>query len=226
MKRLMLMAAISFILAISLSFINAIQYVEVPSSFSYYVEGEKTHLYDFSTNAGIDRMAYRYEVSSKPPSYKNEPSILFNTLEYSNISSYDDTYQIDAASNGYYASHRFVFNIHENVSNISKLKIFWRGAGLYILVFGQNYYPISSGSGITLYAWNYSSFSYDEINSTSTYNVMNISAYISPQYYISSTGELTILAVENSASSFIFLFALYSIIATDYVSAEVTYTGG
>jgi len=218
--------AISFILAVSSSFMNAVQYGNVKSFFSYTVLGEKTHLYDFSLNAGIDRFAYRYEVSSNPPSYKNEPSMLFTSSQYSNVSSYDGVYQIDAATIGSYASHRFVFNISENVSNVTGARLFWRGAGLYVLVIGGNYYILSSGNGVTMYAWNYSSLSYDEINFTSSSDVTNLSADINPQYYISSSGEVNLLLVENSASTFILFFVIYSVIATDYVSLEITYTGG
>ncbi len=220
MMRKLTWAAILSFLFLLLSFLNASQIVENVAEYSFSVEKLKTRLYDFSSNASVDRWAYGYDNASLPPSQPDIPSIEFNSLQYFNVSYNDDVYQVDAGSNGEYACHRFVFTIYE--SNISKINIFWRGAGICLLVWGGNYYIVPSRSGAKLYAWNYSSSHYDEITNTASYNVVNLSANLS-LHYVGIDGKVILLVEQTSKTMLLWLFNLFSVIATDYVSVEVEY---
>jgi hypothetical protein len=57
-----------------------------------------THVYDFSAGPGVDKWAYRKEVSGNPPSTCDVPNTEFITAEYNNISADDGTYQKDSGS--------------------------------------------------------------------------------------------------------------------------------
>ncbi len=220
MRKLALITVLSLLFLFS-AFLNAIQVEKSSMSYSFGIKKLKTRLYDFGTNASIDRWAYRYDAAGMPPP-SGVPNIEFDASEYTNISSYDNTYQIDVGGNARHAAHRFVFTIYENKSNITNLNIFWRGIGAYLLLWNGLYYIIPSGSGVIIYAWNYTSSTYDEILNTNSYNAINLSANISLDY-ISSSGELTLLA-EQKSTTFLFGWLLfYSVIATDYVSVEVEY---
>jgi len=220
MKKLALAATLSFLFLFS-AFLNAFQFEKSSLNYSFGIEKIKTRLYDFGINASLDKWACRYDAANMPPS-PGVPSIEFNALEYWNISRYDNVYQIDVGGNIRHAAHRFVFTIYENKSNITNLNIFWRGLGVYLLWWNGQYYIIPSGSGIVIYAWNYTSSIYDEILNTTSYNTVNLSTNISLDY-ISSSGELTLLAEQRSTTFLFGWLRFYSVIATDYVSVEVEY---
>jgi len=197
------------------SFLESIQFEKSNLNYAFSIEAIK--IYDFSINASVDRWAYRKDVSERPPQY-GAPSKEFINRQYQKIAYDDGIYQSDTARKNRYAAHRFVFTIHENRSRIKNVRIFWKGAG-FLSAFGL---PIPYGSGFTLYAWNYSSSSYDEIFSTNSYDVFNVSKNVSLDY-VNGSGEITLLAEQNSVTTRIFFITIYSVIETDYVCVEVKY---
>ena len=190
------------------------QYSEAGISSSYTVSGASynTTTYDFSTGAGVDRWAYRIDVSQNPPPTNSVPSTEFNTVQYSRISSDDGVFQVERASMWNYASHRFVFHIYQN--NITLLHIVWNGIGRHDIL----------TDGLTFYIWNHTGASYEVLDSTNSYPEVYLEANISSgvNNYIDGSGNLTLLAVQNSPS-FRFFWNFYSRLATDYVKVDVTY---
>ena len=215
---------ISLFFLLFFSILNATQFEKSSLNYSFSIGKIKTKIYDFSQNASIDRWAYRKNARRLPASY-GRPNREFNDRQYSRISSNDDVYQEDTARDKRYAAHRFVFTIHENKNNITSLSIFWKGAGIYSLYLLGIENNLSSGSGFKLFAWNYSSNSYDEIFNTTSYNVFSVSKNISLDYIDNNTGNLTLLVEQNSQSRSIIqgLLEYHSTIKTDYVYAEVKY---
>jgi len=171
-------------------------------------EGLAIKTYDFSNNASIDRYAYRYQIYSAPPSSNDIPSIEFSPSQYQNISYDDGIEQIERASLGYYASHRFVFNIE----NASLLHITWKGRG---------WHDFWLWNGAILYIWNYSSGSYELLDYTTGSSITILEGVITnPSNYIQN-GNITILVVQNGYSFRWWLWTFHSYIATDYIKLEV-----
>jgi len=215
--------ALLFALAVSALFagsaysniLYANQHAECSLSYSYTILGSSynTTTYDFSSGAGVDKWAYRRGITQRPPPTNNLPSTEFNLVQYGRISSDDGSFQNERASPGNYASHRFVFHIYQD--NITLLHISWNGRGIHDIL----------PDGATLYIWNYTSSSYEVINSTNSnlevYLGANISFGIS--HYIDSSSNLTLLVTQNYLSFQFFIWSFYSRLATDYIKVDVTY---
>ena len=222
--------ALTIALAISAIFTGSVysnilyanQYEMFNTPFSYIIMGESTTTYDFSNGASTDKWAYRREDNQNPPSANNVPSVEFNLAQYNRISADDGVRQGERASSGNYAAHRFVFTINESIENITKIDILWNGIGVYAFRLGGSWVPVSGG--VTLHIWNYNTSSYETLNVTASMAEGNVTASITSNIsnYINGSGKLILLIEQNSASWLIF----YSLLATDYIKADVTYTGG
>ncbi len=177
-----------------------------------------THTYNFSHNASIDRWAYRYQSGNNPPSDNSTPSTLFTSSQYATIAANDGIMQEDFADNRRYASHRFVFQIKENLSEIERIEILWNGIG-------SNEGWISGYDGATLYVWNYSSGSYEMLASTSAGYEVNLAATIyNVSHFIDGSNSLIILVEQNMYSRRLWggFFLVRSHLATDYICVNVT----
>lgn len=178
------------------------------SPVSYYL-----HKYDFSSGAGINKWAYRYQVNATPPKNNNIPSTEFDSSQYSNIGANDGTMQKDNADlEGYYAAHRFVFQISEDITNIEQIGIFWNGRGR------SN--GLGGADGETLYIWNFSSNQYKEIASSSSRKEIDLTKTISSdiENFIDENGDIIILVEQNSDYGIFRTSQLW----TDYVYVNIT----
>lgn len=172
------------------------------------VASAATTTYDYSSGAGTNKWAYLEECSVKPPSGNSEPNTEFSSGEYNNINENDGTMQENEASVGSYAAHRFNFTISENIDSISQIYVFWNGIGLDTLLL----LPIN---GATLYIWNYDSGSYEQLNTTSDENEVDLTGTITSNIgnYMDANGHLIILVEQNSKTS---TLLVASKIYTDY----------
>ena len=189
----------------------------------YHPEGPTTAspTCDFSTGAGINKWAYKYEVEVTPDT-NNVPSEEFSPGEYTKIAADDNTnYQSnDALNDEYTAAHRFNFSISGNPSYITKINVTWNGKGIFDP--GQ----CEGGSdGAILYIWNKTSGEYDEWDDNSDADDVyltgeNASSAIN---YISSSSIVTILVKQKGYSCGECGDCL-STIETDYVKLNYTIT--
>ena len=180
--------------------------------------------YDFATGAGIDKWAYRYQTDAKPPAANDVPGIEFmsNTNpkkdQYVKISTDDRKMQsdsTDAVDN--YSTHRFVFDITQSVGDIVKIEVLWNGKGAH---------TDRKKSGATLYIWNCTSGAYEELANTTSNKEVYLTGEMTAEIgsYIGATGNLTILAEQNSAHALKGKRSLMSKIGTDYVKVDITHT--
>ena len=169
--------------------------------------------YDFATGAGSDKWAYRKQHNAKPPVTNDVPSIEFKSREYGRISKDDRKVQRDSTRlNGYYAVHRFKFDITQPVGSIVEIAVLWTGAGTHA--------DKEAVQGATLYLWNFNSGAYEQLNITSSKKEVYLTGMITENVgnYIDTTGNLTILVEQNSPQG-----GKASKISTDYVKVDITY---
>jgi len=159
---------------------------------------------------------YRYQAFNKPPPDNSTPSIQFTSSQYSRISADDGVFQEDYGDNGGYAAHRFVFRIEEDLGDIESINILWNGIGN-----NRGIWPINNGA--SLYIWNYTSASYEMLNSTSSGNEINLTATIHNISNFIDESHRIILLVEQNIYSYSFgwwdIFLSY--LATDYICVNV-----
>ena len=161
-------------------------------------------IYDFSTGAGVDKWAYKDEMSGN-----DAPNILFTTGNYLNIAVDDGTRQMDSAqTDEYYAAHRFVFTITE--ADPTALTAAWNGIG----------YHDSETNGATLYIWNFNTVEYEELDTTTSSMEQTLTATLTSNLgdYIDINDMVIIIVVQNHLTYADF----YSNIETDYVKLVVT----
>lgn len=172
--------------------------------------------YDFTTGASSDKWAFRKQHYAKPPLTNNVPNIVFTPTQYNKIKVNDGIYKVDASSaNGYYAIHRFKFDLAEPESSITKLDILWDGAG----------YIRWGTRGATLYIWNFETGAYEQLDRKTNKKVTlegTIAGNI--EDYIDDDGSLIIIAEQNSAQWRFWRWTFRSRLGTDYVKVDVTYT--
>ena len=170
--------------------------------------------YDFSTGTGSDKWAYRYQHDAKPPTTNNVPRIKFPPPQYDKIKTEDGTMRVDASSRrGYYAIHRFKFDIAEQEENMTGISVLWTGRGFRR--FGTH--------GATLYIWNFSAGKYEQLDrkndtcitleGTITNNIGN---------YVDSDGTLIIIAEQNTPQWRFWRWPFRSRLDTDYVKVDIT----
>jgi len=168
-----------------------------------------THVYDFSTGAGVNKWAYRYQVGANPTA--NDPSTVFTAVQYANISVDDDLKVNDVTTtNGNYAAHRFNFSIAESAPE--KINVTWIGRGYRGAVGGQD-------EGATLYIYNFTSGTYEQLASTTLDTEVTLTGEktSSISSYINS-GNATVLVKQNYPHG----LQGASYIETDYVRLVVT----
>ena len=178
---------------------------------------EKATTYDFSTGAGVDKWAYRFQVEPKTPITNGVPDIGFTDDEYTLISENDHKLQKDSTDTyDYYAAHRFIFNISESVDSIVEIDVQWTGKGVTR--------DRRQEHGATLYIWNTTPGYYRELGNTTKRQRETLTGVITanPENYIDTDGILTILVVQNAYQSTPRGRALVSMLSTDYVRADIT----
>jgi len=185
-----------------------------------YLYGAVVTTYDFKTGAGINKWAYRYQYNAKPPATNDVPDIEFTSAQYNRIKIDDGRMQIDASSsNGYYAIHRFKFDIAEPEAIITKLDVLWDGAG----------YILWGTRGATLYIWNFKTGEYEQLDrKTDIFITLEGSITENIGDYIDDNGSLIIIVEQNSPQRkfwwWFWWWKFRSYIGTDYVRVNVTYT--
>ncbi|HID19446.1 MAG TPA: hypothetical protein EYP28_00675 [Methanophagales archaeon] len=226
MKKGLVILAIVFLFA-SIACVNGVEY-------SANVIEPPVITYDFSTGASSDKWAYRYQHDDKPPATNDVPDIVFTSAQYDKIKVNDDLYQADASSaNGYYAIHRFKFEIAEPEVAITKLDILWDGEG----------YIRWGTRGATLYIWNFETGSYEQLDRSTgslskrlhkkmkrirdidklTYRTLEGTITDNIRDYIADDGSLIIIAEQNSPQRRFWWWTFPSRISTDYVKVDISY---
>ena len=180
-----------------------------------------TTTYDFTTGAGLDRWAYRYQTDAKPAA-NDVPDIEFmsNTNpkkdQYVKISTDNRKMQSDSTDlEGYYAAHRFVFDVAQPVEDILTIEVLWNGKGAH---------TDKKKSGATLYIRN--GAGYEELASTTSNKEVYLSAELTGGFgnYIDANGYLTVLVEQNSAQTVKGKKEYVSTLSTDYVKVDITHT--
>ena len=183
-----------------------------------------TTTYDFTTGAGLDKWAYRYQTDAKPPAVNAVPGIEFVTAtkpnkdQYVKISTDDRKMQrdsTDAVDN--YSAHRFVFDIMQPVEDILTIEVLWSGKGTY---------TDRKKSGATLYIRNCTSGAYEELANTVSNKKVYLTAEMTAEIgsYVDATGNMTVLVEQNSAHAVNGKRSLVSKLSTDYVKVDITHT--
>ena len=187
------------------------------------VTATATATYDFATGAGIDKWAYRYQTDAKPPAANDVPGIEFMSDtnprkdQYVKISTDNRKMQSDSTDlEGYYAAHRFVFNITQPVEDILTIEVLWNGKGAHTDRKG-------SVAGATLYIWN--GTGYEELDNTTSNKKVYLSAELTGGFgsYIDANGYLTVLVEQNSAQTVKGKKEYVSTLSTDYVKVDITH---
>jgi len=188
------------------------------------VESSDLATYDFTTGAGIDKWAYRYQTDAKPAANGTTPDIEFmnNTNprkdQYVKISTDNRKTQSDSTDmEYYYAAHRFVFNITQPVEDILTIEVLWNGKGAH---------TDRKKSGATLYIRNGTSGAYEELDNTTSNKEVYLSAELTGGFgnYIDADGYLTVLVEQNSAQTVKGKREYVSKLSTDYVKVDITHT--
>jgi outer membrane protein assembly factor BamB len=183
-----------------------------------------TATYDFATDAGIDRWAYRYQTGAKPAANDTTLGIelMSNTNpkkdQYVKISTDDRKMQSDSTDmESYYAAHRFVFDITQPVEDILTIEVLWNGKGAH---------TDRTKSGATLYIWNEISGAYEELANTTSNKEVYLTAEMTAEIgsYVDATGNMTILVEQNSAQTAKGKREYVSKLSTDYVKVDITHT--
>lgn len=162
-------------------------------------------VYDFSNTtpgvAGTDHFAYEKTDFDGNISVVN--LVDSATVTYSQIESCNSVKYQTAANDTCYAAQRFKFEIDE--TDAQELKVTWNGTGS-----GET-------NGATLYLWNDNTNTYDNVASSTTSGVIELTytENTSPAYYIDS-GFVNVLVVQNSATTST-LPPTTSTLQTDYV---------
>ena len=188
-------------------------------------------IYDFTTQIGKDRWAFRKHHFAKPPADNGDPDDQFKKKQYIHIEYNDGEMQEDvSAAERFYAIHRFDFSIAEPEEAVTKIDILWDGKGEHDC----------GTDGATLYIWNFGTGAYEQLdNSTDVYITLEGSVTASIGDYLGPDGNLIFIAEQNTAQStaqwklwqWAYRLLLntdyekcYSRLGTDYVKVEVTYT--
>jgi hypothetical protein len=221
-------------LTMSLATAGSYQIHADKGTWAEYTRSEKVDLtvtspftttYDFTTGAGSDKWAYRYQNNTKPPATNDVPDIEFiknldrpNKDQYVKISTDNRKMQSDSTNIiGNYAVHRFVFDITQPVEDIVKVEVLWNGKGAHT--------DRKKLAGATLYIWNGTSGAYEELANTSSNKEVYLTAEMTAEIgnYIDATGNMTILVEQNSAHAVKGKRSLASKLSTDYVKVDITH---
>ena len=181
-----------------------------------------TDTYDFTTGAGLNRWAYRYQTDAKPAAVNDVPAIEFAIStnpkkdQYVKISTDNRKMQSDSTDTvGHYSAHRFVFDIAQPVDDILTIEVQWNGKGA-----NANRTVMQ---GATLYIWN--GEGYEELASTTSNKRVYLSAELTEGFgsYIAN-GYITVLVEQNSVQTVKGKRSLVSKLSTDYVKVDITHT--
>jgi len=178
--------------------------------------------YDFNTARARESpkkaWAFKHQVDDSPG--VGDPSEEFNATEYANIRFDDNVYASNqTTTDDYYAAHRFNFSIDDNEESwITKINVTWMGKG--------DHGRVGATKGAKLYIYNFTSTSYEELDSDTagppTEITLTNEKTSSISSYISSTNNVTVLVNQTSAQTSGLGGAEYSYIETDYVKLVVT----
>ena len=204
--------------AIALLSVIMVCLLVVPAIADYTIDGGSNvderpkGFYDFLTEAGEDKWAFRYQFCGD-----GDPSIEFTPAQYVNISADDDLKVCDVTTtDGYYAAHRFNFSINESALEMGVINATWIGRGWHDS--GPGYH------GANLSIWNFTSAAYEELDSTTDGTEVTLTGGVvvaTPSDYVNS-GNVTILVKQTSAQIPPPPTPRKSHICTDYVKLVVT----
>lgn len=117
-------------------------------------------VYDFSTNAGVDRFAFKESVPATPipPDVNNIPSVAFIASAYATIAASDSASIVTLDfGGGLRAAWRFEFTLAEPGSSLTQLDVLWEGgAKSDAFGFGQ----------VDVWVWNAATGAYVLVDST------------------------------------------------------------
>lgn len=178
-------------------------------------------VYDYaSRDQGTNIWAYDGQESSGPPSNNASPSSTLSAGEYNDIEADDsDSHSINTSSNNRHSTMRYVIEIDEDEADVSQLTVSW---------IGRNYNEHGSrDDGVTLYIWNYSDGSYEQLEaSADTESQVTLSGTITTDItdYIGGASDDTVILLAQSSDRQ--SGNRDNILYCDYVSLSVSAGGG
>jgi len=167
-----------------------------------------TTTYDYSFGVGTDKWAYESpRAGGQPPLPAGDPAIQNEILftSYTEINSSDDTRYATPAQGNKFQAHHFIFSISEDPAVITSLYVEWEG--------------YAEAAPAILYIWNFSTTGWEEVGNhslTAADAAINYT-YSTATDYIDASGLLHLAATGAKATN--------SNLFTDYVKADITYTG-
>jgi hypothetical protein len=185
-------------------------------TYLHMLPNEVVTTYNFTTGAGKDKWAFKKQHFDKPPLDNSDPDNKFKPENYERIEVDDGTMQEDATGGkGFYAIHRFRFNIAEPEDAITRIDILWDGKATHD--WGTD--------GATLYIWNFTTGAYEQLDSSEDdYITLEGSITANIGNYISPDGNLIFIAEQNTAQWKFLRWSYHSRLGTDYVKVDVTST--
>jgi len=171
------------------------------------------HRYDFNTTGNTPtKYAYYGEVAGVPNT-ATVPSNAFGST--TDIADNDSaSYLQKADTTNYSAAQRFVFNVTENATLIETLGVTWIGNG--------SHDNESATQGATLYIWDGTSSSYEQLATTTQNGTRTLSDTLTSgisDYVVN--GNVTVLVKQNDVTNTVGETTYYSRLATDYVKLVV-----
>ncbi len=116
-------------------------------------------VYDFSTNAGVDRFAFGVEIPKTPvpPTVNDIPSTEFSAADYTAVAFSDDSRHSAgiSATNQLRAAVRFAFTIADDPADITQIDVLFEGGG-----------EGAGGNNIRVHVWNAVTSSYAIVGAT------------------------------------------------------------
>lgn len=167
-----------------------------------------TTTYDYLFGVGTDKWAYESRTAGgQPPLPAGDPAIQNEILftSYTEINSSDDTRYATPAQGKKFQAHHFIFSISEDPAVITSLYVEWEG--------------YAEAAPAILYIWNFSTTGWEEVGNhslTAADAAINYT-YSTATDYIDASGLLHLAATGAKATN--------SNLFTDYVKADITYTG-
>jgi hypothetical protein len=173
--------------------------------------GQAQHVYDFSTNAGVDRFAYGNFIPSSPlpPTANNVPSTELSGAGYTAISASDDSrYTTGLVVDPDRPATRFVFTLAEQESWVTQLDVRWEGGAT----------TGGESATVVVWIWNATTSAYGIVGTTLAVpppdGVISGSYTSSPAAYIDASNRVTLLVAANKTNKGVL---------TDHVRLTVTY---
>jgi hypothetical protein len=150
-------------------------------------------VYDFSTNGGVDRLAYGISIPKNPipPAVNDIPAVEFSAADYTAIGMSDDARHTTGNVSGQIrAAVRFAFTIAEQPADVVQLGVLWEGGG-----------SVDTSNVVEVWLWNAVTSEYEPVGSTNLAappDVVVTGAFSgNPADYLGPANDLTVLVTKR-----------------------------